>query len=123
MADDRIGLPGREQPAQVGRVPLHATDPLGHAGVDRPPFEGGERVRTGVDHGDLVTASGQRDRHAAGAAAQVHHVERPPLPRHQLVELVGQQAQQMGLRHGAPPAHVDHAAKDIGATRPAAPPR
>ena len=104
--------PGREQPAQVGGVTLESVDPFGDPGLGRPPLERGERIWTRIDHRDPVAADGQRDGDATGPAAQVDEVERTPLPRDQLVELVGEQGLQVGLGHGATAAHFDHAAED-----------
>ena len=113
MADDGVGVPRREQATQVGGIALNPADLAGDPGIGRPALERGEGIGTGIDHGDAVAASGERDGHAAGAAAEVHQVEGAPLPRYQLVELVRQQAQQVGLGNGATPTHFDHAAEDM----------
>ena len=70
----RSALAGLDDVEQAGGVALDARGPstpaLGGAALQR-----GQRVGAGVDHGDPVAEPGERDREAAGAAADVEDVE------------------------------------------------
>jgi hypothetical protein len=79
------GIPALRQAISTSRAADHGQQvvsvgldaPHGHPGVRRPPLQGGERVRAGIDDRDAMTECGQRNGEAARPAARVHDVERP----------------------------------------------
>ena len=102
VADHDVGLPLADQRGQLGGIALQPGDPSGQAGFGRPALQCGEGVGARVDHPDLMAARSQRNGHAARAAAEIDHVQRPPLAGDQVVELAGEQGEQMILRHRPP---------------------
>ena len=76
VADDQVRGALSDQVVQAVRVALHGGQrdlPLGG-----PPLGAREGVGAGVHHGDVVAQRRERHREAAGAAADVHDVQRRP---------------------------------------------
>jgi hypothetical protein len=76
VAEHQVRAAGLDQPGERVAVALHGTDPLGDPGLRGAAGQRGERVGTGVDHGDPMPGLGERHGETAGAAADVEHGQR-----------------------------------------------
>ena len=68
-------LTARGELAEGVGVALHGVDPRGGVGLGGAPTQRGQGVRAGVDDGDVVAGTGERDGGASGSATEVQDTQ------------------------------------------------
>ena len=57
-------------------IALNGPDPVGNPGLGGAPTQGRQRIRTGVNDGDVMAVLGQRDSQATGTSTEVEDPQR-----------------------------------------------
>jgi hypothetical protein len=72
MADDHIGTAGPDDIQQVAGVTEQPSHRLTEANLTDSPLKRGERIGTGIHHGDSMPEAGDLDGQPSRAAAEIN---------------------------------------------------
>lgn len=77
MTKSKVCTGLRNDIKQPSRVTQHTSHPISQTVLGSPALQRGQSVRTGVDHGDVVSQLRDADSRPAGAATEVNDLDRP----------------------------------------------